>query len=158
MTEREQKIPGPDHPIDLTQIDRPARIVFDGVEIVSAETYVAVKEAGYDEVAYIPRDNLDDRMVQPSEKRTWCPYKGEARYFHLLTRDGRRVENALWSYEEPFPAVAAIRGMVAAYPAKVDAIYAGEKQRTGEVPNTFEPEERPEPVDRETYEQRLRDS
>lgn len=158
MAERQQKTPGPDHSIDLTQIDRPARIVFDGVEIVAATTYVALKEAGYEEVPYIPRDTLDDRLVQPSDTRTWCPYKGEARYFHLLTRDGRRVEDALWSYEDPFPAVEAIRGMVAAYPGKVDAIYAGEHERTAEVPNTFEPEERPDPVDRETFEKRVKGS
>jgi len=154
MTDRPHKTPGPDHPIDMTLIDRPARILFDGVEILSATTYLAFREAGYPEVAYIPRDTLDTQLVSPSETRTWCPYKGEARYFHLRTRDGREVEDALWSYEDPFPAVAAIAGMIAAYPDKVDAIETGAHPRRAEVPNTFEPEARPDPADRATYEQR----
>ena len=139
----EQKTPGPDHPIDMVEIDRPARIIFDGVEIVSSTHYVALKEAGYTEVAYIPRDNLDERMVQPSDRRTWCPYKGEARYFHLLTRDGKRMENALWSYDDPFPAVAAIAGHVAAFPDRVDAIEAGEHSATPDVDNSFSRTPRP---------------
>ena len=55
---------------------------------------------------------------------THCPYKGDASYF-TLTADGRTSENAVWSYEQPFPAVHAIAEHLAFYPDRVDAIEVG---------------------------------
>ncbi|HEX4095947.1 MAG TPA: DUF427 domain-containing protein, partial [Caulobacteraceae bacterium] len=46
-------------------------------------------------------------------------YKGEASYFTIV-RDGQIVENAVWSYEDPYPAVAAIRERLAFYPNLVE--------------------------------------
>jgi uncharacterized protein (DUF427 family) len=59
--------------------------------------------------------------LEPSTHTTHCPYKGDASYFHLKTEDGI-VENAVWTYEEPFPAVAAIKGYLSFYTSRVDRI------------------------------------
>jgi uncharacterized protein (DUF427 family) len=50
-----------------------------------------------------------------------CPYKGDAGYF-TITANGRTAENAVWSYEQPFPAMAHIAGYLAFYPNRVDRI------------------------------------
>jgi uncharacterized protein (DUF427 family) len=52
---------------------------------------------------------------------THCPYKGEASYF-TIAAGGRSAENAVWSYEAPFPAVGEIKEHLAFYPSRVDAI------------------------------------
>lgn len=134
---RAHKQPGPDHPIELTLVDRPARILAGGHEIAAAERYVLLDEGGYPEVVYIPREGIDDGLIERSKTKTWCPYKGEASYFHIRLPDGARIEDALWSYEDPFAAVAAIAGHVAADPEKVDAISADERPATPDAPNTF---------------------
>ncbi|MEM1088484.1 MAG: DUF427 domain-containing protein, partial [Pseudomonadota bacterium] len=51
--------------------------------------------------------------------------KGEASYYHLRAADGSIVENAIWTYETPFPAVAEIRDALAVYADRVDAIKIG---------------------------------
>ncbi len=51
-----------------------------------------------------------------SDKVTWCPYKGEAAHYHFTLPNGRVLENAAWSYEDPLPAVAAIKDRLAFYP------------------------------------------
>ena len=56
-----------------------------------------------------------------SARRSHCPYKGDASYYDLRAGDAQRSD-AVWSYEDPFPAVAAIRGHLAFYPDRVDAI------------------------------------
>jgi uncharacterized protein (DUF427 family) len=56
---------------------------------------------------------------------TYCPYKGHAAYYSLDV-DGRRSENAVWTYEEPYPAVAAIKEHLAFYPRRVDRISEGD--------------------------------
>lgn len=143
---RQTKAPGTDHPITMQRIDRPARILAEGTELVAAENYIALKEADYPEVAYIPRDVFDSARIEPSDHRTWCPYKGEATYFHYRQKGGNLVENALWSYEAPSEWVEAIRGHIAAYPDRVQVIETGEHPDTADAPNTFNRETRPRPL------------
>ncbi|HEY0224203.1 MAG TPA: DUF427 domain-containing protein, partial [Pseudolabrys sp.] len=50
-----------------------------------------------------------------------CPYKGDASYFSIQA-GGKVAENAVWSYVQPFPAMAEIAGHLAFYPNRVDKI------------------------------------
>lgn len=67
---------------------------------------------------YIPRGDADLSAYERSERTTHCPYKGDASYFGLRWH-ARTATDAVWSYEDPFPAVAAIRDHLAFYPDKV---------------------------------------
>lgn len=60
-------------------------------------------------------------LLERSDHRTYCPYKGDCAYYSIPLGGGRSV-NAVWTYEAPYPAVAAIAGHVAFYPDRVDAI------------------------------------
>ena len=53
-----------------------------------------------------------------TERVTHCPYKGDANYFSVVA-DGKTIENSIWTYETPFPAMAEISGHLAFYPDKV---------------------------------------
>ena len=55
-----------------------------------------------------------------------CPYKGDAAYYSLRV-DGRTAENAVWTYETPYPAVAQIKEYLAFYPNRVDRIEETER-------------------------------
>ncbi len=41
-------------------------------------------------------------LLKPTAHSTHCPYKGDASYFSIEA-DGKTLENAVWSYEKPFP-------------------------------------------------------
>lgn len=115
------KQPGPDHPIAISQDGRRVRVVFAGRTIADTAWALTLKEARYPCVYYIPREDTDMALLARSAHKTHCPYKGDASYFSI-TAGGRIAENAAWSYEAPFPAVAAIRDHLAFYPNRVDAI------------------------------------
>ena len=117
--------PGPDHPITIETKNTPVSVKLAGDIVLAAATHLELREAAYPAVAYIPRVGLDLSHLVRSEHTTWCPYKGEAAYFHLRTVSGEIIENAVWTYETPFPAVAAIKDALAVYPNKVDAIEIG---------------------------------
>jgi uncharacterized protein (DUF427 family) len=68
---------------------------------------------------------MDLSHLVRSDHSTWCPYKGEASYYHLRQADGTMIENAVWTYETPFHAVASIKNALAVYPDRVDAIQVG---------------------------------
>jgi len=122
---RQHLEPTPDHPITIELKTIAARVHLDGVVLVDADAYFELKEAAYPAAAYIPRSAADMSRLERSDHKTWCPYKGEASYFHIRNADGSRVENAIWTYETPFPAVAAIKDALAFYPSKVDRIELG---------------------------------
>jgi uncharacterized protein (DUF427 family) len=72
-------------------------------------------------VHYIPRADVDMHLLRHSTQHSYCPYKGDASYYSIDV-GGTKAENAVWSYEKPYPAVAAIAGALAFYPNRVDAI------------------------------------
>jgi uncharacterized protein (DUF427 family) len=115
------KIPGPDHPITVAPNRNRVRVRFAGHVIADTTCALSLAEASYPPVQYIPRDDVDMTLLTRTAHHTHCPYKGDAAYYSVAA-DGRTAENAVWTYEQPFPAVAEIAGHLAFYRNRVDAI------------------------------------
>ena len=112
------KIPGPDHPITLTLNPKRVRALYQGHVIADSDHALLLKEATYKAVPYFPREDVAMDYLSRTELSTYCPYKGNASYF-TVARDGEIAENAVWTYEDPYPAMERIKGYVAFYPNKV---------------------------------------
>ena len=108
-------LPGPDHPITIAATGAPVRVSAEGQQIVRSEDALTLSEASYPAVQYLPRQDADMSRLERSGHKTRCPYKGEASYFHVVLGE-RRIENAVWTYEDPYPAVAEIKDRLAFYP------------------------------------------
>jgi uncharacterized protein (DUF427 family) len=121
MAERSIKVPGPDHPITIAA--NPYRVVVRVAGKVIADTTDALtlREASYPPVQYIPRRDVDMAALTRSEHTTYCPYKSDASYYSIPA-GGERSRNAVWTYENPFEAMAQIKDYVAFYPDRVDEI------------------------------------
>jgi uncharacterized protein (DUF427 family) len=117
--ERTVKTPGPDHPITVEP--NPSRVVVRVGDRVIADTTRALtlRESTYPAVQYIPLDDVEPAALGPSDSRTYCPYKGDASYYSLVTEDGT-VADAVWTYDKPYDAVGEIAGHVAFYPQHVE--------------------------------------
>jgi len=113
------KIPDESHPITITTAANTVRVLFEGHEIADSDDVLVLKEASYPAVFYFPRDDVRMAFLRRTDKVTHCPYKGDASYFTIY-RDGTLVENAVWSYETPYPAVEQIANRVAFYPEHVE--------------------------------------
>lgn len=110
-----------DHPITIERSARRVRVMFNGAIVADGARALLLREAGYKPVFYIPRDDAAMHLLERTTRSTHCPYKGDASYYTI--RVGNRVANdAVWSYEQPFPAVTQIAGHLAFYPDRVDAI------------------------------------
>ena len=115
------KLPNADHPITVTPNPHLVRVLVGGVIVAETTRAVTLKEAALPAVQYIPREDVAMDLLERSNRRTHCPYKGDATYWDV-TAGGLRVRDAVWSYEQPFDAVKGIGGRLAFYPHKVDAI------------------------------------
>ena len=115
------KLPGPDHPITITPNPKRLRVTFAGQVVAETTRALTLQEASYPAVQYLPREDADPALLRRTERSTHCPYKGDASYYSIEA-NGRRAENAIWSYESPFPAMQQIAGHLAFYPDRVDRI------------------------------------
>ena len=115
------KIPGPDHPITIERNLKRVVVSIDGSVLADSRDALILREAGYPAVQYIPRKDVDMTLLERSAHTTYCPYKGDCAYFSVPS-GGERAINAVWTYEAPYDAVAAIRNRLAFYPEGVDAI------------------------------------
>lgn len=112
-------LPSADHPIDIAAHPHRVRVTFGGQVVADTARALSLKEASYPAVLYIPRADADMRAFERSAHATRCPYKRHASYF-TLKAGGRAADNAVWTYEQPYEAVAPIAGHLAFSAGKVE--------------------------------------
>ncbi len=99
-------------------------VSFAGVTIADTTAALTLRESPYGPVQYIPRSDVRMELCQRTAHASHCPWKGDASYYSVTVGD-RTTVNAIWTYETPIEAVSAIRGYLAFYPDRVDAIETG---------------------------------
>ena len=124
MTDRQIRIPGPDHPITIEA--NPARVVVTvaGQTVADSRRALTLREATYPPVQYIPREDVRMELLERTDHSTYCPFKGDAAYFSIPA-GGERSANAVWTYEQAYDAVGEIGEYLAFYPSRVDEIRVG---------------------------------
>ena len=120
-SERPVMQPGPDHPISIESNPDRVTVIVAGAKVADSERALSLREAAYPPVQYIPAEDVDFSLLEPTNHSSYCPYKGEANYYSVPA-GGERSVNAVWQYREPYPAVGEIAGHVAFYPDRVDSI------------------------------------
>jgi len=116
---REVKIPGPDHPITVTASGDHVVVRSGEATIADSHSTLVLQEANYPPVRYIPIADVDRSLLAASELNTYCPFKGDASYYSIAP-DAERGADAVWFYDDPYPAVAEIKDHVAFYPDRVE--------------------------------------
>jgi uncharacterized protein (DUF427 family) len=111
--------PGPDHPITIEPAARRWRAFFAGHVIADSADALILKEAHYPPRVYFPRADVSMEYMSRTDRGTHCPYKGDAAYYTVLM-DGQFAENAVWTYEHPFPAMDPIAERLSFYPDKIE--------------------------------------
>jgi uncharacterized protein (DUF427 family) len=97
----------PFHRIDVLPSSRRVKVTLSDDVIVDTDRATLLFETGLPAVAYVPRADVR-AAIEPAERETYCPYKGEARYWTVAG-----VEEAAWSYEYPRPECTGIAGFLA---------------------------------------------
>ena len=108
------KIPGPDHPITVQPVAERVVVRAGGRLVADSTSALRLDEASLPPVYYLPIGDVDKDLLRRSESHTYCPYKGDASYYDIVTGDGE-ISDATWTYEQPYDAVAGIAGHVAFY-------------------------------------------
>lgn len=124
MSDRPVLEPTAEHPITVEPTGRHVTVRVNGEVVADTDRALTLQESTYPAVQYIPRADVAEDKLRPSDTQTYCPFKGDASYFHVVTEAGASVEDAIWTYEAPYPAVGEIAGHVAFYPDKAEIVVA----------------------------------
>ncbi len=120
MSHPEIKEPNAGHPITIEPTQGRVQVRVNGELVADSTAALGLQEATLPLVQYIPLPDVVQERLTRTDTSSYCPFKGEASYYSVTTSAGVTVKDAIWTYEQPYPAVAAIAGHVAFYPNKVD--------------------------------------
>ena len=127
--------PGPNQE-SVWDFPRPPRLedFSELIKVVVGDTVIAesdrckrVLETSHPPVYYIPPADISMDLLRPTDRQSWCEWKGIARYFDVVV-GARIIPNTAWAYPSPTDAFEPIRDYVAFYPNLVDACFVGEEQ------------------------------
>ena len=124
MSSRPVLQPTAQHPITIEPTGRHVTVRVNGEVVAETDAALTLQESTYAAVQYIPFSDVNRGLLRPTVTATYCPFKGDASYFSVVTSAGDTVDDAIWTYEQPYEAVAAIKGHIAFYPDKADITVA----------------------------------
>ena len=106
-----------------------------GELLAQTQRSLKVLETFHPPTYYLPPEAVRLELLEPAAGRSFCEWKGVARYYSIVVGD-QRLERAVWSYPEPTAAFAALAGWFAVYPALMDGCWV-EGERVQPQPGGF---------------------
>ena len=106
-------------PPAMAREDAYVRAVVAGRVVAETTRPVVIRETSHPPTFYVPPDDVDMSMLEPSPRTTYCEYKGRAHYYTLVA-GGERIEDAAWYYPEPMSGYEELAGHVAFYAWALD--------------------------------------
>ena len=102
------------HRIDIRQTSRHL-VVQSGDQVIADSTRpLVLYESGFAPRWYVARGDVDESALTPAEGQTFCPYKGLCSYYDIA---GAR--RGAWSYQDAWPEVRRISGLISFEPDQV---------------------------------------
>ena len=98
---------------------RHLEVVFGGQTIAETRRGLRVLETSHAPVYYFPLDDVAPGVLEPGARSTFCEFKGEARYYSVISGE-HRAADAAWGYTVPAPGYERLAGHVAFHPALMD--------------------------------------
>jgi uncharacterized protein (DUF427 family) len=116
----------PQHRVDAIASSRRVEVSFEGQLLASSARPHLLFETGLPVRYYVPSEDVNFPLLEPSDLVTRCPYKGTARFWSVLGA-GKGGRNVAWSYLDPIPENPKIKDLVAFYNERVDIDVDGER-------------------------------
>lgn len=92
-----------------------------------SENALRVLETASPPTVYVPPEAVVSALLRPVPGQSFCEWKGQAQYWGLAGDD--TLQAIGWSYPDPSPDFAEIRGWLSFYPGRVVCLLNGERVR-----------------------------
>lgn len=115
------------HALYLEPSPKRVRVVAGGEVIADSHRVMMLHESGHQPVYYFPPEDVRSEFLEPSDRHTRCPRKGQASY-HTIRVGEHVVDAGAWYYPEPLEAASAITNLIAFYWNRMDHWYEEDEE------------------------------
>jgi uncharacterized protein (DUF427 family) len=112
----------PDHHVTEHHVKQKVTARLQDKIIAESDDAIRVDEDGHPARYYFPKADVRMELLQASATTTECPFKGVAHYY-TVNQDGQSLEDAAWSYDQPYDEHAALKDRVAFYEEKAPGLH-----------------------------------
>jgi uncharacterized protein (DUF427 family) len=120
-------IEGPKHRIWFQPYPRRVRAEIAGRVVLDTVRGHLLHESNIPPRLYVPIEDFDRDLLEPTDHTTHCPFKGDAGYHTVHVGDDAR-ENAVWAYPNPKPESAWLAPYASMYWERADAWYEDDER------------------------------
>lgn len=111
----------PDHRVEEQHLRNRLKVEVDGKVVADSSDVIKLQEDEFPDRYYFPRSDIKMDAMEPSETTSECPFKGTAHYYSVMV-GGNRLNDAAWTYEDPYDEHRDLKDRVAFYDDKVPEI------------------------------------
>jgi uncharacterized protein (DUF427 family) len=112
----------PNHKVEEERVPQAMKVDINGQTIAQSSDVIRVKEDGHPDRFYFPRSDVEMSKLERTATTTECPFKGKAHYFNIHL-NGQRLNDAVWTYEQPYDEHRNLKDRVAFYDDKIPEIH-----------------------------------
>jgi uncharacterized protein (DUF427 family) len=105
-------------PPRLEESTQHIQIIFNDILLADSRNTKRVLETSHPPVYYIPPADIRMEYLQPTQRSSFCEWKGMAGYYTIAVAD-QQAENVAWFYADPTPYFQGIKDYVAFYPSRM---------------------------------------
>jgi len=106
--------PPPGRTIYLEPTPKRIRVEVGGEVIADSRHAFILHESGLQPTYYFPPEDVRADVLEPTDRHTHCPKKGDASYY-TIQAGGETVENGAWYYPAPLDDAPFLKNLVAFY-------------------------------------------
>jgi uncharacterized protein (DUF427 family) len=122
----------PFHRIDVWPSARHVEVTLEGRTLASSDRALMLTETSLPPRYYFPREDVRMDLLEPSDHKTTCAYKGHAD--HLSAPYASDGDSIAWVYEQALRDAQDVTGAVAFYTERVDVVVEGVRQERPSTP------------------------
>jgi uncharacterized protein (DUF427 family) len=111
--------PPPGRALYLEPSPKRIRVEVGGEIIADSLRAMLLQESGHQPIYYFPPEDVRADVIEPSDRHTHCPKKGDASYYTIRVGD-HVVESGAWYYPQPIEGAPPIKDLIAFYFNRMD--------------------------------------